>query len=198
MRQKLTCSYPSQPHTSNNAKTSIDLELEESSFIEKLFHPTLELPFDLDLPDVADARDLELLDPVPDLSSPMSNLEHGENTLQDFTGREISEVPSGIGKYPSAKSISNLVASELFESRVGYSMEQWKLAPRMMVEKNCTPWSHPNLYEELMPRSMQGAITCFTHCSLRSTADCYRCIRRLFIIHVTHMYQCKVRPASHH
>ncbi|KAF2444703.1 hypothetical protein P171DRAFT_359567 [Karstenula rhodostoma CBS 690.94] len=162
-RQRLTCTYPSRPHTSNSARTSTDPDLEDASLIEELFNPTLELPFDLEIPDVAAAPDLELLDPVPDLSDPMGNLEHGESSLQDFRRREVSELPSRIGRYPSAKSISNLIASELFESRVGYSMELWKLTPRMMVEKNCTPWSHPNLYEELMPRSMQDA---FAACSL--------------------------------
>lgn len=197
-RQRLTCTYPSQPHTSNSARTSTESDLEEASLIEELFNPTLDLPFDLEIPNVAAAPDLELLEPVPDLSGHMSSLEHGENALQDFGGREVSEVPSRIGRYPSAKSISNLLASELFESRVGYSMEQWKLAPRMMVEKTCTPWSHPNLYEELMPRSMQGAITCFTRCSLRSMAYHDRCVRCLLTIHVPHRHQHKIYPASHH
>jgi hypothetical protein len=166
--------------------------------IEELFNPSLELPFDIEIPDVVTAPDLEFLDPTPDQLGPMSNLEHDESMLRDFSGREVSEVPSRIGRYPSAKSISNLLASELFESRVGYSMEQWKLTPRMMVEKNCTPWSHPNLYEELMPRSMQGAIPCFTNCSLGPTTDRDRCFRRLFIVHLPHRDQRKIRPASHH
>jgi hypothetical protein len=42
-------------------------------------------------------------------------------------------------------------------SRVEYSMKHVKLAPKMMVEQTCTPWSHPLLYEEHMPRSLQDA-----------------------------------------
>ncbi|KAL5379608.1 hypothetical protein DPSP01_008308 [Paraphaeosphaeria sporulosa] len=162
-RQRLICTYPAQPHTSDSGKTTTEPDLEDASLIEELFNPTLELPFDLDIPDVAAAPDLELLDSMPNQSVPLSSLEQGENTIRDFLGREVSEVPSRIARYPSAKSISNLLASELFESRVGYSMELWKRAPRMMVEEKCTPWSHPNLYEELMPRSMQDA---FAACSL--------------------------------
>jgi hypothetical protein len=197
-RQRLTCTYPSQTQVPSNAPTSSGPDSREASLIEELFNPSLELPFDLEIPDVATAPSLEFLDPTLDPMGHMSNSQHDNNMLRDVAGREVSEVPSRIERYPSAKSISNLLASELFESRVGYSMEQWKLAPRMMVEKNCTPWSHPNLYEELMPRSMQGAIPCFTNCSLGPTTDRDRCFRRLFIVHLPHRDQRKIRPASHH
>ncbi|KAF9740314.1 hypothetical protein PMIN02_011202 [Paraphaeosphaeria minitans] len=162
-RQRLTCTYPSQPHTSDSRKTTTEPGLEEASLIEELFDPMVELPFDLEIPDVAAAPDLELLNHIPNESMPLTSLEQGENTVREFLGREVSGVPSRIARYPSAKSVQNLLASELFESRIGYSTELWKRAPRMMVEETCTPWSHPNLYEELMPRSMQDA---FAACSL--------------------------------
>jgi len=197
-RQRLTCTYP-QHHTSSAATILPDNRSDETDLIEQLFNPALELPFDLDIPDVITAApELELLDPVPDLPGPMDDLEHVDDIVQPVGGLEATTAPTGIGRYPTAKSISNLVASELFESRVGYSMEQWKLAPRMMVEKNCTPWSHPNLYEELMPRSMQGASACLRHCSLRSLAHCNRCVCSLLIVYVQNGDQRKVRPAPHY
>jgi hypothetical protein len=42
-------------------------------------------------------------------------------------------------------------------SRIGYAIEQLKLAPRMMVEENATLWCHATLYEEQMPRPLQDA-----------------------------------------
>lgn len=157
-RQRLQCSYPQQPPTSSADSTppAPETDLGDDALIDDLFNPTLELPFDLAMPDVATTPNLELQDPVPEFSCAMPILEHVDDTVASSSGAKATITPTGIGRYPSAKSIANLLASELFESRVGYSMEQWKLAPRMMVERNCTPWSHPNLYEELMPRSMQG------------------------------------------
>jgi hypothetical protein len=112
-------------------------------------HPILGLSFDLDAQDPATVLNVEPLQPIPDFSVSMSDLEQ-VNNVELFERTENLSVP------PSAKSLSTLISSELFESRVGYSMELWKQTPRMMVEKNCTPWSHPNLYAEAMPRSMQG------------------------------------------
>jgi hypothetical protein len=43
------------------------------------------------------------------------------------------------------------------KKRIGYSIEQLKLAPRTMIEENATIWCHPMLYEEYMPRQLQDA-----------------------------------------
>ncbi|KAF1978492.1 hypothetical protein BU23DRAFT_498562 [Bimuria novae-zelandiae CBS 107.79] len=163
-KQRLTCTYPPPPRTATVASTSPD---SDETLIDSLFDdPGFELPFDLDIamaPDVVAAPDVELLESVADFSGPMNNLERTNNALRSFGGAKAHPVPTRIERFPSAKTFSDLIASELFESRVGYSLEQWKLAPRMMVEMNCTPWSHPNLYEEIMPRSMQDA---FAACAL--------------------------------
>ncbi|KAI4648388.1 uncharacterized protein J4E79_010010 [Alternaria viburni] len=47
--------------------------------------------------------------------------------------------------------------SPFAKSRVEYSIELVKLAPKMMVEQCCTPWAHLLLYEDHMPRSLQDA-----------------------------------------
>lgn len=53
---------------------------------------------------------------------------------------------------------SILAFSTFAESRIGYSLKQWELAPAMMIQQNCTYWSHSKLYEECMPQSMAGKI----------------------------------------
>jgi hypothetical protein len=55
------------------------------------------------------------------------------------------------------KPFSSRHLSPFAKSRVGYSIDHVKLAPEMMVEHCCTPWAHPSLYEEHMPRSLQDA-----------------------------------------
>ena len=147
-RQRLSCTYPSQPRNRTSALTPPDSG--ETPPVSDLFdHPILGLSFDLDAQDPATVLNVEPLQPIPDFSVSMSDLEQ-VNNVELFERTENLSVP------PFAKSLSTLISSELFESRVGYSMELWKQTPRMMVEKNCTPWSHPNLYAEAMPRSMQG------------------------------------------
>ncbi|CAE7217014.1 hypothetical protein PTTW11_10901 [Pyrenophora teres f. teres] len=53
--------------------------------------------------------------------------------------------------------------SSFAQVRVAYSIEHFNSAPKMMVERNCTPWAHPMLYEEHMPKSLQDA---YASCAL--------------------------------
>ncbi|KAI2478168.1 hypothetical protein Ptr902_10363 [Pyrenophora tritici-repentis] len=53
--------------------------------------------------------------------------------------------------------------SSFAQARVAYSIEHFKSTPKMMVEQNCTPWAHPKLYEEYMPKSLQDA---YASCAL--------------------------------
>lgn len=154
-KQGLDCAYPSQP-LGLSTPVLTPLNSEEISLIDRLFDDqTLEPPLDLYITDAAFMQHEEVLDPLPEFPEPMSDLGQA-HVNGDIDGGQASTAPFRVDTYPSAKSFSNLIASELFESRVGYSMDQWKLAPQTMVEKNCTPWSHSKLYSELMPRSMQG------------------------------------------
>ncbi|KAK9368231.1 transcription factor gsfR2 [Lipomyces kononenkoae] len=45
-------------------------------------------------------------------------------------------------------------------SRLQFSIEQIVVTPRQMVLENQTPWCHPRLYIDFMPRSMQDALAC--------------------------------------
>lgn len=164
-RQRLTCTYPSQPRNRTSALTPSDSG-ETPPGTDLFGEPNLELPFDLDAQNPATVLDVESLEIIPDFPVSMSDLEQVDN-VDVFNTTESLSVPSRVEIPSCAKSLSTLIASELFESRVGYSMELWKQTPRMMVEKNCTPWSHPNLYAELMPRSMQG----ISKCSIKHRRD---------------------------
>jgi Zn(2)-Cys(6) binuclear cluster domain-containing protein len=46
-------------------------------------------------------------------------------------------------------------------SRLQYGVDQVIAAPRMMVFENHMPWCHAQLYDDGMPRSMQGELTVF-------------------------------------
>ncbi|CAN9222043.1 unnamed protein product [Alternaria alternata] len=69
---------------------------------------------------------------------------------------------------PVRKPFTSAHLSPYAKSRVEYSFEHIKLAPKMMVEQACTPWSHPMLYEEYMPRSLQDA---HAACALYTTMN---------------------------
>ncbi|KAH9989604.1 hypothetical protein F4779DRAFT_610358 [Xylariaceae sp. FL0662B] len=51
----------------------------------------------------------------------------------------------------------------LIRNHFQYCMDQLISAPRRMVLENCTPWSHPFLYRDHLPRCMQDV---YAHCAL--------------------------------
>ena len=51
----------------------------------------------------------------------------------------------------SASSLNNWTASRLL-----FAMDIFKNAPGTMVRENQTPWSHPRLYDDAMPRCLSG------------------------------------------
>ncbi|KAJ6171378.1 hypothetical protein N7470_000445 [Penicillium chermesinum] len=50
--------------------------------------------------------------------------------------------------------------SEILASRLQYSIDVFRDAPRMMIMENQTPWCHPQLYKNKMPKVMQDAYSC--------------------------------------
>lgn len=53
------------------------------------------------------------------------------------------------------------ISSDLFNvatSRLNYAIEMMKAAPSRMVLENSTPWCHPLLYHDQMPKSMNGML----------------------------------------
>ncbi|KAJ5155199.1 hypothetical protein N7492_008002 [Penicillium capsulatum] len=58
--------------------------------------------------------------------------------------------------------------SEIVASRLQFSMDILRDAPRSMVIENQAPWCHPKLYKSSMPRVMQDAYGC---CSLYTSKN---------------------------
>ncbi|KAJ5669423.1 hypothetical protein N7462_010493 [Penicillium macrosclerotiorum] len=53
--------------------------------------------------------------------------------------------------------------SDIISSRLQFAIDVLKRTPSMMVLENRTPWCHPQLYKNYMPKAMQDAYAC---CSL--------------------------------
>ncbi|CAG5150024.1 uncharacterized protein ALTATR162_LOCUS2524 [Alternaria atra] len=113
-----------------------------------------DLAFDFDLPampthstaDILDfdfCTDANSLDALSEMLNPTSN--QFEQMALQRAGTQVKTPFTSGHLSPYAK------------SRVEYSIEHVKLAPKMMVEQACTPWAHPLLYEGHMPRSLQDA-----------------------------------------
>ena len=80
------------------------------------------------------------------------------------------------------------------QSRLGYSTEQLKLAPAMMVSENCTRWCHPLLYEDCMPRVLQGRSFGIVSGSLLIHSRCACGLRSL---HLKEQYRWDLRRATY-
>lgn len=74
------------------------------------------------------------------------------------TGKEIAARPSLEGPYaPRRVDLAGLHAA--LETNFSYAMDRIKAAPSNMLLENQTPWCHPLLFKETMPRVMQGKFT---------------------------------------
>ncbi len=60
----------------------------------------------------------------------------------------------------SPRMASLAITRNLVATRLQYGVDKLKAAPEQMVLENQTPWSHPALYRDTMPRSMQDAHAC--------------------------------------
>lgn len=92
-----------------------------------------------------------------DFSSGISSLD-ALNTMLDSSPDEEDQMALQRTQYRVAKPFSPAHLAPFAKARVDYSIEQLKLFPKMMVEHNGTPCSHPMLYDEHMPRSLQDAL----------------------------------------
>ena len=145
-RQKLCCSYPPQPFSDSTSDSQDD------SILADVFGS--QNPFPLEVQTLNDL-DVGLLDFDPTIGIDSINALN-DLCAQDTEDSQIFIRPT----YLPEKGLPHIELSKFSRSRIEYSVEQWKLAPAMMVQENCTLWCHPLLYEEHMPRSLSGA--CFT------------------------------------
>jgi hypothetical protein len=70
-------------------------------------------------------------------------------------GCDVTYQPSMLAA-PTTKGLHDRL-TEIVARRLQFSLDQIQKAPKTMVAETQTPWSHPLLYAESMPRSMQGA-----------------------------------------
>jgi hypothetical protein len=77
-----------------------------------------------------------------------------------FSMDELDEPPLELIHQPSAlaapTTASFAAIPEVAMKRLRYAVDQIRRVPSMMVLENQTPWSHSKLYEDNMPRCMQG------------------------------------------
>ncbi|KAF2799544.1 hypothetical protein K505DRAFT_57899 [Melanomma pulvis-pyrius CBS 109.77] len=158
-RQDLTCLYPPAPATTGTPSShSASMTLESVADDDNLFS--------FDAPSYPNGHDVELLD--FDFCGGLGSIYSFDDQLNGDVGGSLSLSRLNYlpGKLFSASHITPYA-----QSRVEYSIEQLKAAPAMMVFKNQTPWCHPNLYEDYMPRSLQDAHAACALYSSRNNAN---------------------------
>ncbi|PSN72091.1 hypothetical protein BS50DRAFT_569647 [Corynespora cassiicola Philippines] len=138
-RQRLECTYPPLPP---HAPSETTPETSDSSL----------LMFDVDNTQSGATTDVDVAD--FDLTAGLSSID----ALNDMLSATPHPQVPGLQLSTLAKSISWDYLSSFTKSRIEYPIQKLKEAPKSMVWENSTAWSHPKLYEEFMPRSIQDAI----------------------------------------
>ncbi|KAJ4254292.1 hypothetical protein NW762_009883 [Fusarium torreyae] len=97
---------------------------------------------------------------INDFNAVISNIDASVNDLDTFdipledTTLELVHQASALAP-PSTQEFGNVSSSIL--NRLQYAIDEIKKGPKSLVLENQTPWCHPLLYKESMPRSMQDA-----------------------------------------
>jgi hypothetical protein len=110
------------------------------------------------------ANILDFVDHIP--ARPLPHLLGGDPDLADISLDLIPSTPSPL--FPLGSRFFDYIdVSRLIETRLKYAIEEIRRTPKTMVFENQTPWCHPQLYMDAMPRSMQGKLIILSnHCSV--------------------------------
>ncbi|KAF2464788.1 uncharacterized protein BDR25DRAFT_271479 [Lindgomyces ingoldianus] len=163
-KQNLTCSYPPQPSAGDASTWQSDSTPPECDAADNVFH------FDMQTFSNSQPVGLMDFDVAPGEASSLDALNNLFNTEED---RE-SYFPLARSNYAQGKSFSASHISDFAYSRVKYCIEELKRAPITMVSENRTPWSHPLLYEDYMPRCLQDAhAACALYIARNDTNDLF-------------------------
>lgn len=92
-----------------------------------------------------------------DFSTAVTSLSSLKHFMGASNDSETQIIPHNSYSHVKVLNFSWTNIDLLAKARIGYAMEQLKLAPKMMVETNSNLWSHAMLYDEYMPRSLQDA-----------------------------------------
>lgn len=96
---------------------------------------------------------------IEDFNTIISRIDASSNGLDTFdlpledVALELAQQPLALTG-PSTQDFGNVSAHIL--NRLQWAVDEIKEAPMKMVLENQTPWCHPLLYKDAMPRSMQG------------------------------------------
>ncbi|OAL00325.1 hypothetical protein IQ06DRAFT_143530 [Phaeosphaeriaceae sp. SRC1lsM3a] len=153
-KQRLRCTYP---QSLSQAKTA-PADTNENNDLG--ISDDFQLPMNLDDIDPASFSMGFDVPPLPvaefDIDIGISNLESLNQMLYNSPDAEdrlaLERAYSGI-----EKSFSIAYIAPFAKSRVRWSIEQLKLVPKSIVKQGSTPWQHPMLYQEYMPRCLQDA-----------------------------------------
>lgn len=91
--------------------------------------------------DLGDFSDVSLLGFSTDASVMDMDLVHQPSALSAPTAREFQDIEDAISR------------------RLRFAIEEIRKTPSMMIAETQTPWCHPLLYRDGMPRSIQGSST---------------------------------------
>ena len=146
-RRNLTCVYPGrQPQSLDQEAPSLPISLPENLFsshyaevqcvADYVFPPNL----DSGVVDLSNSETdiLDLLAQCPPIQPPTPQLAY-------------QDAGTAVIRTRSAMPISTIVTT-----RLQFGIDVLNQAPKMMVLENQTPWCHRQLYNDGMPRSMQG------------------------------------------
>ncbi|KAF1828940.1 hypothetical protein BDW02DRAFT_193763 [Decorospora gaudefroyi] len=160
-RQHLACVYPPQPrsqapiphHATPGTRTDFDAT-ELSLEIQDEENAGFAFAFDIPPTSIPTGSPVDIFD--FDFSAGASSLDALANMIDSSTNQEDQmAMQRSYTRVKKPFSVGQL--STFAKARVEYTIEHIKLAPKWMVDENCTPWSHSMLYEEYMPRSLQDA-----------------------------------------
>lgn len=96
---------------------------------------------------------------IEDFNAVISSIDASSNDLGTFdipledVSLDLVQQPYSLTA-PSTQEFGNIPAIVL--NRLQWAVDEIKEAPKKMVLENQTPWCHPLLYKDGMPRSMQG------------------------------------------
>jgi hypothetical protein len=155
-RQKQPCTYPPQPAESLESILQDDTIYTQDGFTDLMHMEDAAIPLGIDVPSLPSASNVELLD--FDFLVGSTTLDATSNVLDNSPrcdNQLVLERPHDI--VDTAFTAPQMAS--FAKSHVAWSVERLKLAPKMMVEQKGTPWQHPMLYDEYMPKSLQDAYT---------------------------------------
>jgi hypothetical protein len=101
--------------------------------------------------------DVSILPPADfDIEAGITSLEC-LNTMMYSSSNDEDQMALGRAYNRIEKTFSATHIAPFARSRISWSMEKFKLMPKLMVEENGTPWLHPMLYTDNMPSAMQDS-----------------------------------------